>query len=53
MALRVTEVGDGLYVPPVLEPTENEFKDVIAARDSPARRETPEEENFVRQVISD
>src|SRR5437016_8716213 len=33
-ALRVTEVGDGLYVAPVPEPTEKELKEVIAVAGS-------------------
>ena len=33
-ALRVTEIGDGLYVTPVLEPTERELREVIAAAGS-------------------
>ena len=52
-ALRVTEVGDGLYVAPVPEPTENELKEVIAAAGSLARHQTPAEEEMVRQVIAD
>lgn len=51
--LRVTEVGDGLYVAPVPEPTENELKEVIAAAGSLTRRQTREEERMVRQVITD
>ena len=52
-ALRVTEVGDGVYVTPVPEPTENELKEVIAAAGSLARRQTPADEEMVRQVIAD
>jgi len=52
-ALRVTEVGDGLYVSPVPEPTEKELKEVIAAAGSLTRRQTPEDEKMVRQVIAD
>jgi len=52
-ALRVTEVGDGLYVSPVSEPTEKELKEVIAAAGSLTRRQTPEDEKMVRQVIAD
>ena len=52
-ALRVTEVGDGLYVALMPEPTENELKEVIAAAGSLTRRQTPEDEELVRQVIAD
>ena len=37
-ALRVTEVGDGLYVTPIGEPTEQELKEVIACAGSLRRR---------------
>ncbi len=50
-ALRVTEVGNGLYVTPIAEPTEKELKEVIASAGSLARRQTPEEEDMVRGVI--
>lgn len=52
-ALRVAEVGDGLYVAPVPEPTENELREVIAAAGSLTRRQTSEEEEMVRQEIVD
>ena len=52
-ALRVTEVGDGLYVAPMPEPTELELKEIIAAAGSLTRRQTPEDEELVRQVIAD
>ena len=52
-ALRVTEVGDGLYVTPLLEPTEKELREVIAAAGSLTRRQAPEEEAMVQQVIAD
>ena len=51
--LRVTEVGDGVYVTPVPEPTENELKEVIAAAGSLARRQTSADEEMVQQVIAD
>ena len=51
-ALRVTEVGDGVYVTPVPEPTEMELEEVIAAAGSLARRETPADEAMVQQVIA-
>ena len=52
-ALRVTEVGDGLYVTPLPEPTEKELREVIAAAGSLARRQTDEDEEMVQQVIAD
>ncbi len=52
-ALRVTEVGDGLYVTPLPEPTEKELREVIVAAGSLTRRQTPEEEEMVQQVIAD
>ena len=52
-ALRVTEVGDGLYVTPVPEPSEKELREVVAAAGSLTRRQTPEEEEMVRQVIAE
>ena len=52
-ALRVTEVGDGLYVTPLPEPTEKELPEVIAAAGSLRRRQTAEEEEIVQQVITD
>jgi hypothetical protein len=53
MALRVTEVGDGLYVTPLPEPTEKELREVIAAAGSLTRRQTPEEAQMVQQEIAD
>ncbi|MBI4023882.1 MAG: AbrB/MazE/SpoVT family DNA-binding domain-containing protein [Verrucomicrobia bacterium] len=52
-SLRVTEVGDGLYVALVPEPTEKELKEVIAAAGSLARPQTQEDEETVRQVITE
>ena len=52
-ALRVTEVGDGVYVTPVPEPTEKELREVIAAAGSLTRHETPADEEMVQQVIAD
>jgi hypothetical protein len=52
-ALRVTEVGDGLYVTPLPEPTEKELREVIAAAGSLTRRQTAEEEVMVQHVIAD
>ena len=52
-ALRVTEVGDGLYVAPVPEPTEKELKEIIAAAGSLTRQQSRDDEDMVRQVISE
>ncbi len=52
-ALRVTEVGDGLYVSPVPEPTEKELKEVIAAAGSLSRHQTADDEKMVRELIAD
>ena len=52
-AMRVTEVGDGLYVTPLPEPTESEMRKVIAAAGSLTHSQTPEEEEMVRQVIAE
>ena len=52
-ALRVTEVGDGLYVTPIAEPTEHELKEVIARAGSLRRRQTPDENELVQDVIAD
>lgn len=51
-ALRVTEVGDGLYVTPLPEPTEKELREVIAAAGSLTRRQTHEDEKMVQDVIA-
>lgn len=50
-ALRVTEVGDGLYVTPIPEPNEQELKQVLAAAGSLERGQTATEEEMVNQVI--
>ncbi len=52
-ALRVTEVGEGLYVTPLPEPTEKELREVIASAGSLTRRQTPDEEEMVQQTIAD
>lgn len=52
-ALRVTEVGDGLYVTPIAEPTEKELKEVMACAGSFKRRQTPEENDLVQEVIAE
>lgn len=52
-ALRVTEVGAGLYVTPVPEPTEKELREVIAAGRSLSHSQSGEEETMVQQEIAD
>ena len=52
-ALRVTELGDELYVATLPEPTEKELRGVIAAAGSFTRRQTAAEEEMVEQVIAD
>ena len=51
--LRVTEVGEGLYVTPIAEPTEEELKQVLASAGSLGRRQTAEEEEMVQQIIEE
>jgi hypothetical protein len=51
--LRVTEVGNGLYVTPLGEPTELELREVIAAAGSLSRRQTVQEEQMVDRIIAD
>ena len=53
MALRVTEVGEGLYVTPIPEPTEQELKEVIAAAGSLTHQPTAADEAMVQQVIDE
>jgi bifunctional DNA-binding transcriptional regulator/antitoxin component of YhaV-PrlF toxin-antitoxin module len=52
-ALRVTEIGNGLYVTPLLEPTEKELQKVIAAAGSLTHSQTPEEEEMVQIAIAE
>ena len=52
-ALRVTEVGEGLYVTPVAEPTEEELKQVLASAGSLMRKQNVEEEKMVQKLIHD
>ena len=52
-ALRVTEVGEGLYVTPIAEPTEAELKTVLASAGSLKRSQTAEDEKMVLKVIQD
>ena len=52
-ALRVTEVGDGLYVAPVPEPTEKELKEIIAAAGSLTRQQSRDDEDMVRQAMTE
>jgi bifunctional DNA-binding transcriptional regulator/antitoxin component of YhaV-PrlF toxin-antitoxin module len=49
--LRVTEVGEGLYVTLLPEPSEQELKEVIEAAGSLTRKQTVEEEAMVEEVI--
>jgi hypothetical protein len=53
MALRVTEVGEGVYVMPLPEPSEKELKEVMAAAGSLTRRQTPADEAMIEQAIAD
>ena len=50
--LRVTEVGDGLYVTPLAEPTEKELRAVVHAAGSLTRNETGQDEEMVQKVIA-
>ena len=50
-SLRVTEVGDGLYITPIPEPTEKELKEVIAAAGSLTRPQGEAEEKLVQDTI--
>jgi len=49
--LRVTEVGEGIYITPIPEPTEKELKEVIAAAGSLGRPQTEEEATLVQDTI--
>ena len=51
-SVRVTEIGDGFYLTPVPEPTEQELKAVLASAGSLTRRQTPSEEAMVEQIVS-
>ena len=50
-AVRVTEVGDGLYVTPVPEPTEAELKQVMAAAGSLLQPQDAEGERLVQATV--
>jgi bifunctional DNA-binding transcriptional regulator/antitoxin component of YhaV-PrlF toxin-antitoxin module len=50
-SLRVTEIGEGLYVTPVPEPTEGDLKKVIVNAGSLLRRQTSKEEAEVQAAI--
>jgi len=52
-SLRVAEVGDGLYVTPINEPTEEELKKVLASAGSLRRSQTAEEEELVSEFIQE
>ncbi len=50
--LRVTEIGEGLYLTPIPEPTEAEFDEVVRLSGGPpARRFTKQNERMVLSVI--
>ena len=49
--VRVTEVGEGLYITTIPEPTERELSEVIAAAGSLTRRQTEAEEKLVQDTI--
>ena len=49
--LRVTEVGEGLYITPIPEPTEKELKAVMAAAGSLTRPQGEAEEKLVEATI--
>jgi bifunctional DNA-binding transcriptional regulator/antitoxin component of YhaV-PrlF toxin-antitoxin module len=50
--LRVTEIGEGLYITPVPEPTEAEFEQVVKlSGGSPTKRFTKKDERMVLRVI--
>jgi bifunctional DNA-binding transcriptional regulator/antitoxin component of YhaV-PrlF toxin-antitoxin module len=50
--LRVTEIGEGLYITPVPEPTEAEFSQVIELSGGPPpKRFTKKDERMVLSVI--
>lgn len=51
-ALRVTEVGAGLYLTPIPEPTEEELKEVVAAAGTLLRPQTVAEEQLVQREIA-
>ena len=51
-ALRVTEIGGGLFVTPLGEPTEKELREVIAAAGSLTRRQTAAEEAEVQNLVA-
>jgi len=52
-ALRVTEIGNGLYVTPVAEPTEKELREVIATAGSLRAGQRPEDEDMVHRIIAE
>ena len=51
-SLRVTEVGGGLYVTPLAEPTEKELRAVIAAAGSLTRQQSTEDEAALRETMA-
>jgi bifunctional DNA-binding transcriptional regulator/antitoxin component of YhaV-PrlF toxin-antitoxin module len=51
-ALRVTEVGAGLYLTPIPEPTEEELREVLAAAGTLLRPQSTAEEDLVQREIA-
>ena len=52
-ALRVTEVGAGLYVTPIAEPSEQELREVIMQAGSLTRPQDSREEEMVRKTVAE
>jgi AbrB family looped-hinge helix DNA binding protein len=52
-ALRITEIGNGLYVTPLSDPTEKELHKVIATAGTLSRPQTPEQEEMVKDAIAE
>src|SRR5688572_23941683 len=52
-ALRVVEVGKGLYVTAQEEPNIEELERLIAESGAPDREPTPEEEKMLQEIIAD
>jgi bifunctional DNA-binding transcriptional regulator/antitoxin component of YhaV-PrlF toxin-antitoxin module len=50
--LRVTEIGEGLYITPVPEPTEAEFEQVVKLSGGPpTKRFTKKDERMLLRII--
>lgn len=52
MAVRVTEVGEGLYLTPIPEPTGEELRQAIAAAGTLLGLQTADEEDMVARAIA-